>query len=102
MNSKNCPKIWVTLCLLRFVLHKNFCFLSCNLKFYFQNLLSFSFRIEKYESEYWFFKKFTLETSQTKWNFLILFRKKRPKKISLVVIQPQKLPNLQNVDVDSQ
>ena len=49
-----------------------------------------------------FVKKFTLETSQTKWNFLILFRKKRPKTFSLVVIQPQNLPNLQNVDVDSQ
>ena len=41
-----------------------FCFLSCNLTIYPQNHFSFSIGVEQYELEYWFFKKFTLKTSQ--------------------------------------
>ena len=56
-----------TLCLLRTVMYNNLCclcFLSCNLTIYPQNHFSFSIGVEQYELEYWFFKKFTLKTSQ--------------------------------------
>ena len=39
-------------------------FLSCNLTIYPQNHFSISIGVEQYELEYWFFKKFTLKTSQ--------------------------------------
>ena len=62
-TSKNCPKFWETLCLLRFVMHIKLCyfFKFCNLIIHPQNLFSVCFGVEQFD-------------------FFILFLKKSPKK----------------------
>ena len=54
-------------------------FLSCNLTIYPQNHFSFSIGVEQYGLEYWFFKKFTLKTSQEIGTFSYCSRRKVPK-----------------------
>ena len=91
MNEfKELSQIWETLCLLTTVMYNKLCylcFLSCNLTIYPQNHFSFSIGVEQYELEYWLFH---------------IVLEEKPQKISLTIIESQNLPNLQNLDVDSQ
>ena len=85
-NSKNCPKIWEALCKSRTVMYNKFCylcFLSCNLKICPQNHFSFSIRVEQYELEYWFSKKFNLKTSQKTGTYPFCSRRKVPKHFTI-------------------
>ena len=77
------------------------CFLSCNLTIYPQNHFSVSIGVEQYELEYWFFEKFTLNLHNKLGLFHIVLEEKS-QQISLTIKESQNLPNLQNLDVDSQ
>ena len=76
--------------------------MSCNLTIYSQNYFSFSVGVEQYELEYWFFKKFYLKNSQKNGGLFHIVLEEKSQKITLTIIESQKLPNLQNLDVDSQ
>ena len=77
------------------------CFLSCNLTIYPQNQFSFSIDVEQYELEYWFLRNLLLKLHNKLGLFHSLLEKKSQKR-SLTIMKSQNLPNLQNLDVDSQ
>ena len=77
------------------------CFLSCNLTNYPQNRFSFSIGVEQYELEYGFSRNLILKF-HNKLGFFHIVLEEKSQKISLTLIESQDLPNLPNLDVDSQ
>ena len=77
------------------------CFLYCNVNVHPQNHFSFSIRVEQLSWNIGF--SVTLaENLKKKLGLFLIVQQEKPQKISLTVIESQNLPNLQNLDVDSQ
>ena len=76
-------------------------FFVCNLVIYLQTHFSVSVRVDQYQLEYWFFKILNLKF-HNKLVFFHIFLDEKSQRFSLTIIESQKLPNLQNFDVDSQ
>ena len=75
--------------------------MSCNLTIHPQSYFSFSIGVEQYELGYWFFRKLNCKI-HTILALFHIFIEEKSHKIPLTIIKYQNLPNLQNLDVDSQ